>query len=82
MSLQLDHWPRRRRAPTAYAMLRKRYSRQALQLMGFQLDSQFRFVKLGACRTLLAEAREKATQNIPESCTRNSRLGIVNSTVW
>ena len=37
-------------------MQRKRYSRQALQLMGFQLDSQFRFVKLGACRTLLAEA--------------------------
>lgn len=56
MSLQLDHWPRRRRAPTAYAMLRKRYSRQALQHMGFQLDSQGRFVKLGACRTLLAEA--------------------------
>ena len=56
MSLQLDHWPRRRRPPTAYAMLRKRYSRQALQLMGFQFDSQFRFVKLGACRTLLAEA--------------------------
>lgn len=56
MSLQLDHWPRRRRAPTAYAMLRKRYSRQALQLMGFQLDSHGRFVKLGACRTLLAEA--------------------------
>ena len=56
MSLQLDHWPRRRRAPTAYAMLRKRYSRKALQLMGFQLDSQGRFVKLGACRTLLAEA--------------------------
>ncbi len=56
MSLQLDHWPRRRRTPTAYAMQRKRYSRQALQLMGFQLDSQGRFVKLGACRTLLAEA--------------------------
>ena len=37
-------------------MQRKRYSRQALQLMGFQLDSQFRSVKLGACRTLLAEA--------------------------
>lgn len=37
-------------------MQRKRYSRQALQLMGFQLDSQGRFVKLGACRTLLAEA--------------------------
>lgn len=36
-------------------MQRKRYSRQALQLMGFQLDSQGRFVKLGACRTLLAE---------------------------
>ena len=53
MSLQLDHWPRRR--PT-YAMQRRRNSRQALQLMGFQLDSQFRFVKLGACRTLLAEA--------------------------
>ena len=56
MSLQLDHWPRRRRAPTAYAMLRKRYSRQALQLMGFQLDSQFRFDKVGPCRTLLAGA--------------------------
>ena len=56
MSLQLDRWPMRRRAPTAYAMQRKRYSRQALQHMGFQLDSQGRFVKLGACRTLLAEA--------------------------
>ncbi len=56
MSQQLDHWPRRRRTQTAYAMQRKRYSRQALQHMGFQLDSQGRFVKLGACRTLLAEA--------------------------
>ena len=56
MSLQLDHWPRRRRTPTTYAMQRKRYSRQALQLMGFQLESQGRFVKLGARRTLLAEA--------------------------
>ena len=55
MSLQLDHWPRRH-TPTTCAMQRKRYSRQALQLMSFQLDSQFRFVKLGACRTLLAEA--------------------------
>ena len=56
MSQQLDHWPRRRRTQTAYAMQRKRYSRQALQLMGFRFDSQLRFVKLGACRTLLAEA--------------------------
>lgn len=56
MSLQLDHWPRRRRSPTAYAMQRKRYSRQALQHMGFQLDSQGRFATLGPCRTLLAEA--------------------------
>ena len=56
MSQQLDHWPRRRRTQTAYAMQRKRYSRQALQLMGFRFDSQLRFVKLGVCRTLLAEA--------------------------
>ena len=56
MSLQLDRWPRRRRIPTTCAMQRKRYSRQALQLMGFRFDSQLRFVKLGACRTLLAEA--------------------------
>ena len=56
MSLQLDRWPRRRRTPTTCAMQRKRYSRQALQIMGFQLDSQGRFVKPGVCRTLLAEA--------------------------
>ena len=56
MGLELMRPPRRRRTAIVYEMLRKRYSRQALQLMGFQLDSQFRFVKLGACRTLLAEA--------------------------
>lgn len=37
-------------------MLRKRYTTQALRLMGFQFDSQRRFVKLGACRSVLAEA--------------------------
>jgi len=56
MGLELMRPPRRRRTAIVYAMLRKRYSRQALQLMGFQFDSQLRFVKLGACRTLLAEA--------------------------
>lgn len=46
----------RRRQPKIYAMLRKRYSTQALRVMGFQFDSQRRFVKLGACRSVLAEA--------------------------
>lgn len=46
----------RRRQPKIYAMLRKRYTTQALRLMGFQFDSQRRFVKLGACRSVLAEA--------------------------
>lgn len=37
-------------------MLRKRYTTQALRLMGFQFDSVGRFVKLGVCRSVLAEA--------------------------
>lgn len=45
-----------RRKPKIYAMLRKRYTTQALRLMGFQFDAQRRFVKLGACRSVLAEA--------------------------
>lgn len=46
----------RRRQPKIYAMLRKRYTTHALRLMGFRFDSQGRFVKLGACRSVLAEA--------------------------
>lgn len=45
-----------RRQPKIYAMLRKRYTTQALRLMGFQCDSEGRFVKLGVCRSVLAEA--------------------------
>lgn len=45
-----------RRKPKIYAMLRKRYTTQALRLMGFQFDSVGRFVKLGVCRSVLAEA--------------------------
>lgn len=44
------------RQPKIYATLRRRYTTQALRLMGFQFDSRGRFVKLGACRTVLAEA--------------------------
>jgi hypothetical protein len=48
---------RNRRPRTAvYAMLRKRYSMQALALMGFRFDSEMRFVKRGVCRLVLAEA--------------------------
>ena len=56
MGLELMRPPRRRRTAIVYAMLRKRYTTQALRLMGFQFDSQRRFVKLGACRSVLAEA--------------------------
>jgi len=45
-----------RRRPKIYATLRKRYTTQTLKHLGFQFDSHGRFVKLGACRTILAEA--------------------------
>lgn len=45
-----------RQRPKIYATLRKRYTTQALKHIGFQFDSHGRFVKLGACRSLLAEA--------------------------
>lgn len=44
-------------------MLRKRYTTQALRLMGFQFDAQRRFVKLGACRSVLAEASSMDGEN-------------------
>jgi hypothetical protein len=37
-------------------MLRKRYSVQALALMGFRFDPDMRLVKRGVCRSVLAEA--------------------------
>ncbi len=48
---------RNRRPRTAvYAMLRKRYSEQALALMGFRFEPDMRLVKRGVCRSVLAEA--------------------------
>ncbi len=39
-----------------YAVPRKRYSMQALALMGFRFDPEMRLVKRGVCRSVLAEA--------------------------
>lgn len=49
---------RNRRPPlgAVYALLRKRYSIQALKLMGFRFDQEMRLVKRGVCRSVLAEA--------------------------
>lgn len=49
---------RNRRPPQAadYAVLRKRYSMQALALMGFRFAREMRLVKRGVCRSVLAQA--------------------------
>lgn len=47
--------PKRKREPKCYAMLPRRYTTQALVVMGFQRDGPA-FVRRGACRALLAEA--------------------------
>ncbi len=46
---------RRSKERPYYAIVRRRYSTRALQLMGFRFDAQGRFVKR-FCGTLLAEA--------------------------
>lgn len=47
---------RQPRRAAVYAVLRKRYSEQALVLMGFRRDRNMRLLKLGLCRSVLAEA--------------------------
>lgn len=46
----------RRPRAAVYAMRRKRYSMQALALMGFRFDPDMKLVKRGVCRSVLAEA--------------------------